>query len=165
MSHSHLPLQHLLKQVELYTARRSLKSVRPEWLTTLIDRAAEFFEPLVGEGRVGYDCRLTEQGWEVGLFLGRTEFVGGKVDGASRPTNFEFDLLGLTLLFRQVTSFAWQARPDRDPACHFTDESHLAISGTVGDDEELVRMEIFAVPPGDFKPAFHEFPNGKREPA
>lgn len=142
-----------------------MKSVRPAWLTALIDRVADFFEPLVGEGRVGYDCRLTDAGWELGLFLGRTEYVGGKVDGASRPTNFEFNLLGLTSLFRQVDSFAWQARPDRDPACHFTDESHLAISGVVHDADESIRIEIFAVPPEAFKPAFHEFPNGQREPA
>ncbi|MFN0197359.1 MAG: hypothetical protein ACKVT0_11490 [Planctomycetaceae bacterium] len=156
----------MLKQVELYTARRTLRSVRPDWLTSLVDSVAELFEPLVGEGRVGFDCRLSEEGWDVGMFLGLTEFVGGKVDGESRPTNFEFDALRLTGLFRQVTCFSWQARPDRESTTgYFADESHLTIHGTVGENNDTVRMQIFAVPPQNFKPAFHEFPNGKREQA
>ncbi|MGH7130251.1 MAG: hypothetical protein ACREIV_16900, partial [Planctomycetaceae bacterium] len=63
MSHSHMPVNHLIRQVELYRERRRERDVRPAAVTEFIEAAAELFEPLMEEGRVGFDCCAGEQRW------------------------------------------------------------------------------------------------------
>ncbi|HEY4258520.1 MAG TPA: hypothetical protein VGM98_00110, partial [Schlesneria sp.] len=96
MSHSHLLVHHLLKQLENHKRDRKERARRPEWLTTLVHQTAAMFQPLAGVARVGYQCELTQEGWEAGLYLGCTEIVGGRDDGKARLISFEFDFARLT---------------------------------------------------------------------
>lgn len=160
MTHSHLPVAHLLKQVENFEPRRGDRDVRPVAISGLIDHAADLFEPLAGEiGRVGFDCHFAEDRWIVGLYLGGTELVGGPDDGVLRHTDFRFDLLVLRDLFDDVEQMQFVAIPaegDEDT------RASVRIEGRVED--EAVRVQVYAVPPADAGPAFRARPDGTREP-
>lgn len=160
MSHSHLPVQHLLQQVELYRSNRNNRDVRPEWLSRFIDRTADLFDPFHEVARVGFDCRLDEDGWEVGLYLGTTEIVGGREDGRSRLCNFEFDLNALIGQFSEIERFSWSAFPEAGDAA-LSPHSFVTLSGFV--DGNLLRLRIHSTPPTQVGPGFRQFPNGKRE--
>ena len=54
----HLTINHLLKHMDTYAAKRNNRDVRPAWVTQFINQVAELFEPLAGIGRVGFDCQL-----------------------------------------------------------------------------------------------------------
>jgi hypothetical protein len=160
LSHSHLPVQHLLKQVELYRSNRNNRDVRPEWLTRFIDRTAELFDPAADVARVGFDCRLDEDGWEVNLFLGSTEIVGGKEDGHTRHCNFEFDLSALVDQFDEIERFSWNAIPEAQNG-GVCPHSFVTLTGVVA--KSFLRIRIHSVPPAEVGPGLREFPNGKRE--
>ncbi len=158
-----MPVQHLLKQVELYRNRKMQRDVRPAWVSSFVERAAELFDPLSDVARVGFDCRLAEDCWEVGLYLGSIEMVGGKEDGRTCQTPFRYDLGQLLELFSEVSKFSWVARPEterpatEDPApC-----SLVLIEGLVG--EAPLRVKIFAAPPQQAGPGLRQYPNGQRE--
>ena len=97
-----MPVKHLLKQAETYRSQRAARDTRPQWVTEFINEAAELFTPVTGVGRVGFDCHLAEDCWVVAMYLGSTEVVGGKDDGHSRHTDFEFDLLELAGRFTEI---------------------------------------------------------------
>lgn len=160
MSHSHLPVQHLLKQVELYRAARNNRDLRPEWLTDFIERVAEMFEPLCDDGRVGFDCQAAEERWTIGMYLGSTEIVGGPEDGQSRHTAFELDLLAVMNLFDSTGNISWATFPNGDPDGG-APTSVVTVDGTVGDSE--IRLQLFAVPPADAGPGFRQYPDGRRD--
>jgi hypothetical protein len=107
VSRSHLSARHLLQQIETDRSKRAKRDIRPVWLTALIECAAELFEPLAEVGRVGFDCRLDEQGWSVSLYLGTVEFVGGKTDGQTQRVGFRFDLKALLEQFTRVDDVSW----------------------------------------------------------
>ena len=86
-------VNHLLRQAEEYRARRKNRDIRPKWVARLINEVAELFEPLAGVARVGFECRLDDDCWSVGMYLGTTEVVGGRDDGLSRFIDFQFDVL------------------------------------------------------------------------
>ena len=163
MSHSHIPVKHLLKQVELYRARRNNRTVRPEWATSLIDKVAELFEPLEGVGRVGFDCQLAEDRWSIGMFLGATEIVGGPSDGKSKHTNFQVELHKVVEMFSQVESMTWQARPENGEAGQAAPYSSVTFDGTY--DGNPVRLQLFSIPPAEVGPGFRAYPNGQCKPA
>lgn len=163
MSHSHLPVQHLLKQVEIYRSKRSQRDVRPDWLTAFIDAIAELFEPVEDDGRVGFDCHPGEDGWTVGVYLGRTEIVGGPDDGQSRYAGFRFDLLPLLEQFSEIERFRWSAFPDGGEDEDAALLSFVTIEGCVQD--QSLRLRICAIPPADAGPGFRQYPDGRREPA
>jgi hypothetical protein len=160
LSHSHLPVQHLLKQVELYRSNRNNRDVRPEWLTRFVDRAADLFDPAGDIARVGFDCRLDEDGWEVNLFLGSTEIVGGQEDGRKCHCNFEFDLSALVDQFEEIERFSWSAFPDAGSDA-ISPHSFVTLTGVVA--ENFLRVRIHSIPPTEVGPGFRQFPNGKRE--
>ena len=162
MSHSHMPVKHLLRQVEIYRSKREQRDVRPEWVTRLIERVADLFEPLADEARVGYDCQLAEDRWIVEMFLGATELVGGPRDGQSRYTNFQFDFHHLLDLFATVDRFRWNALPEKldDEG---TPRSSVMIEGSV--DGNSVRLHIYSFPPDDAGPGFRELADGTVQPA
>lgn len=163
MSHSHMPVQHLLKQVEIYKARKNSRDVRPEWVTAFIERVAELFEPLADDGRVGFDCQLLDDQWIIGLYLGSTEFVGGPDDGEVRYNNFQFDLHGLLDCFCEIDQFLWNAFPDLQTEAEAScARSSVMISGRV--QEKPLRLRIYSIPPQDAGPGFREFNNGSRQP-
>lgn len=157
-----MPLQHLFKQMEIYNARRSNRDVRPPWVTEFINSAAELFDPLDDVGRVGFDCQVAEDRWDVGMYLGSTEIVGGKHDGRNRHTAFALDLLSLQNLFEQVHAFEWTALPS-----NLDDETTVArcvliLDGLVG--TNLLRLRVFSIPPEDAGPGFREYPDGRYDP-
>lgn len=161
MSHSHLPVRHLLKQVEIYKSRRNQRGIRPEWLTAFIEDVAELFEPVSDDGRVGFDCQLAEQGWALALYLGGTEIVGGPDDGQSRYASFQFDLLKLIDRFSEIERFRWSAFPERSDLHGGRPLSLVTIEGLVGG--QWLRLQIHSVPPTDAGPGFRQFPDGRRE--
>lgn len=162
MTHSHLVVNHLLKQIEDRRSRRSRRDVRPEWITDLIEQAANLFEPFEDVARVGYQCQLGENSWELGLYLGVTEVVGGSQDGDARYTNFEFDLRHLLDLFESVEDCRWQAFPEPRGSGDVGTPSLLSLIGK--QNGENVQMKIYAMPPQDAGPGMRQFPNGEFEP-
>lgn len=159
MSHSHLPVQHLLKQVETYRARRDSRRATPAWVADLIGKVADLFEPLTEDGRVGYESQWTDDGWILGVYLGGTEIVGGPKDGTCRPSDFHFDLLPLLDLFTDIERLRWNAFP-QGSGPHGS--SLVMVAGRI--DEQPVRLRIYAAPPPGAKPGFRQFPDGRREP-
>lgn len=162
MIHSHIPLKHFLKQIETYAQSRETRNRRPEWLTVLIENVAELFEPLSGVGRVGFDCQAGEDAWLVGLYLGRTEVVGGREDGRSKHANFEFDALKLLGEFTHVSEFSWCVVATPEAADAPKGHSVLRVRGSVG--ESPVALEVYSVPPEDVGPGMKELPSGEFEP-
>lgn len=157
MSHSHMPIRHLLKQVEIFKSKRAQRDVRPQWVTQFIDEVADLFEPMTDVGRVGFDCRLAEECWFVSLFLGSTEVVGGPEDGQSHYTNFRFDLSPLLERFSRIERFAWNSLPHQsesdDHGSYITIEGHL--------EENRLRLDIRSIPPETAGPGFKVYPNGR----
>lgn len=47
--------------------------------------------------------------WEVSLFYGKTEIVGGPYDGHRTDTSFWLDLAGLQQAFETIDAFYWQS--------------------------------------------------------
>lgn len=80
---------------------------RPAWINHLIDTLSEFFEPIEGIARVGFDCRINEKHWEISLYLGRTEVVGGPQDGSSEPVDFSLDLRGVAGILGEFDILEW----------------------------------------------------------
>lgn len=154
LSHSHLLVHHLLKQLENHKRDRKERARRPEWLMTLIHQTAALFEPLAGVARVGYQCELTQEGWEARLYLGSTEIVGGRDDGKSRLISFEFDFANLTSGFTRLDEFRWNVCTNSDGSTG----SFVTLRGLI--DEQLVCLKIYSRPPQDAGPAFRQLPDG-----
>ncbi len=164
MSHSHIPVKHLLKQLEVYRSTRRNRDIRPDWLTHLIGRLSDLFDPEDDVARVGFECGWTEDAWEVVLFLGSTEIVGGPNDGKSRLANFRLDLLTLMGNFTEVDHVEWLARPQSEIGHEPSrGASCLQIVGRI--DAEPLRLMIFAAPPADVGPGIRKHQNGHCEPA
>lgn len=165
MPHSHMPVQHLLRQVELYRSRREdgrQQDVRPDWLTQFIESCAELFEPLAEDARAGFDCRLVDDVWVLEMYLGGTEIVGGPDDGQLRYSNFQFNLHGLLDRFDDVDRFRWNAIPDCPDDADGNPRSSLLVSGRIEDN--ALRMHVYSVPPEEAGPGFREYEDGRREP-
>lgn len=158
MSHSHIPVKHLLKQVEIYRSRRDKRDARPQWVTAFIDKVADLFEPIVDEGRVGFDCQPVKGRWLVGMYLGSTEIVGGRDDGQSRHTDFQFDLLRLTELFSHIDLLQWSAFPDRPDSDNLPASSFVTVEGRI--DGHAVRLQLYSLPPTEAGPALRQYPDG-----
>lgn len=161
MTHSHLPVQHLLKQVEDYRTRRAERDIRPDWLTAMIDDVAELFEPLHEVGRVGFDCQMTEACWLVRMYLGGVEIVGGKDDGRTRQPDFQFDLLEVLEQFDSVDHFCWSAVPQQSLAADAVPCSTVTIDGSV--DNQRIRLQLCSSPPNVTGPGLREYPGGRME--
>jgi len=157
-----MPVQHLLKQVELYRERkaeRENRDVRPAWLTTFINEAAELFEPASGVGRVGFDCRLSEDSWQVDLFLGTTEMVGGATDGETKQIDFTFDAAKAIALFDDVHRFLWSIETtEQNKIGNEERNSLLSIEGFR--EEQSVLLKIHAAPPSQTGPALRQYQDG-----
>ena len=155
-----LAVSHVLEQLALHRARRRDQDRRPAWLSALIDAAAELFDPVRGVGRVGFECRPTERGWAVALYLGADELVGGPDDGRTHAAPFAFDLLGLTRLFDAVESLTFDAAGGRAEEAS-GGPAGVTVRGTVSG--RAVLLTVHAAPPAGVKPAFRQYPNGRRE--
>lgn len=162
LSHSHIAVQHLMKQMESWQPGRRSREARPDWLTGLIEDMSELFEPLTGVARVGFDCRREEEHWVVRMYLGASELVGGSLDGQVRPMSFDFDLQKLTARFQAIEEFSWSVFPD-DAEDVEEPQAYITLTGRV-DAENTIRLHFFAVPPADVGPGMRLFPDGRFEP-
>ncbi len=159
MSHSHLPIRHLLRQVEKHAGRRQPALKVPDWLTEFVQQAADLFEPFQGVARPGYECVHGEDRWEIGLFLGRTEVVGGPLDGDQLPVNFRFDLAGLAKLFEPLEVLRWNAFPD----CHDCSDDALDLSCIIAEGRVNgvhVSLQVHSGPPEAAGPALKRYADG-----
>lgn len=161
MSHSHLPVQHLLKNLETFGIRPR-RDVRPAWLADLINQIAELFEPFTDVGRVGFDCRLTDDRWELGMFLGSTELVGGKEDGDVQHVDFQLDIARLHSFFTSIDHFTWSAFPGGTDCDMTPGFSFISIDGCV--QNHPLRLRVFSTPPDEAGPGLRRHSDGTWEP-
>ena len=126
----------------------------PEWIVELMARATPAirgYELLAALGCHYFHNDFTEQ-WEVTLFASATEILGGRSDGKRTDCRFAVDLLSLTELMDEVSSFHWQAQSlglddDLGP--------HVSLEGVVLG--RSVWLRILAQPPQGIDPGriFH----------
>ena len=164
MNHSHLALQHLIHKLDSAEPRQK-RAAGPVWLAEFVDQIAELFEPYVDMGRVGYECTPSTQRWEISMYLGCTEVVGGRVDGEVRPVAFQFDLARLETVFDELDDCRWSAFPagtvgdDADTSCG--ERSYLTVIGRYR--ENLVRLRVYCTPPADSTPGLRQHADGSWE--
>ncbi len=154
MAHSHLLVQHLLKQLDHHKRERAQRKRRPEWLSVFVHQAAALFEPMTGVGRVGSQCELTNDGWETRLYLGSTEIVGGKNDGHSQFVSFELDFGRLTQIFTRLDEFRWNVGATPEGG----NSSFVSMRGLV--DQNPLSLKIYSRPPQEAGPAFRQYADG-----
>lgn len=160
LAQPHLRPQHFVKLLQ--SADRSHPSVRqPDWLATLLDRLCDCIEPIRGEARVGYDLYFADPLWQIDLFLGRTEMVGGIMDGQSEYVNFTANIPGILSLFGKVERCEWLAMPGLPSLGITEDASGLFIEGTW--ENEPVRVALRSVPPSNAAPGLRQYPDGRYE--
>ncbi|MBI3861879.1 MAG: hypothetical protein HY290_08275 [Planctomycetia bacterium] len=164
MSHSHLALQHLIHQIDTAGPRQK-RATPPAWLPEFVDQVAELFEPFVDVGRVGYECTPSTERWEISMYLGATEAVGGKVDGEVRSVAFQFDLQRLSAIFDAVDEFRWNAFPsgttDVDQGVPSSERTFVSVNGRFHDN--TVRLRLFCTPPAEVSPGLRHFADGTWE--
>lgn len=164
MSHSHLALQHLIHKIDSAGPRQK-RTAPPAWLPEFVDQVAELFEPFVDVGRVGYECTPSTERWEVSMYLGATEAVGGKVDGEVRSVAFQFDLFRLSAIFDSVDEFHWNAFPSGTSGAleeaKIGERSFVMASGRY--DDNALRLRIFCTPPAEVSPGLRHFADGTWE--
>ena len=165
MSHSHLALQHLIRKIESPEYRKS-RPAGPTWLADFVDQVAELFEPFVDVGRVGFECGPGPDRWEIAMYLGQTELIGGRLDGQTRAVAFQFDLLSLSRLFTRVDSMQWNAFPvcedQLDSEEHPVEWSFINIVGEFA--ESQLRLKIYGTPPRDAGPGMRQLSDCSWEP-
>lgn len=163
MSHSHLGLQHLISKIDSPAYRRQ-RSSGPVWLPEFVDQVAELFEPFVDIGRVGYECSPSDEMWEIAMYLGGTELIGGKVDGEIRTVAFQFNLVALQQIFDSVEEFHWNAFPagtfPEGDTSH--DRSFIAVTGRYRESD--VRLRVYCTAPRETGPGMRQYPDGTWEP-
>ncbi len=161
MAHSHLPIQHLMKQMEKFSSEQINIKCRPSWLSSFVDEVADIFNPTDEVGRVGFDCQFSEECWEVGLFLGSTEIVGGQRDGQFIAANFQFDLLQLLDRFESVNRFHFNfLEPSASAGECDSSSAYITIEGHLAD-LDVVRLNVYATPPAEAGPGFRKSHDGK----
>lgn len=151
--------EELLQQLKEYESRRTRKDRRPAWLKHLIQQVADLFEPLRDVARVGYDCRMDENGWLISMYLGTTEIIGGPQDGEIEHASFRMDVQQLIAVFEHVDRLEWYsvANVDTDD---FQGEvrSLLSVIGTAAEGHRI-QLELLAGPPKYAPPALHHAAN------
>ena len=135
------------------SATRALVMSPPEWTSALAGAIAEHLVAASIPAPIGAHVQkaVDETGpevWEVSLFYGKTEIVGGPRDGKQTDTPFWLDLTGLGRVFDYVEGLTWQAAalgPEDDLG------PHVAIEGEF--EGHRVRVRILAAAPDRFPPA------------
>jgi len=155
---SHLAVRHLIRELEI-KGRPARRLNVPEWLKELLCEAADDFNPSSDTARAGYECRLTEQGWEASLFLGASEIVGGALDGKVQPTGFEFNLLALMRRFDRVDAMDWASGPNQDESA--PDRSRITLEGVACG--EPLRLHVRANPTDGVEAGLRRHHDGRVE--
>ncbi len=139
--------EELLQQLEAYESRRKLRDRRPQWLQHLVQQIADLFEPLRDVARVGFDCRMDEQGWLIRMYLGTTEIIGGPKDGQIEHASFRMDVQQLVGLFEQVDRIEWYSVANSEPE-EFDGQLRSLLSVVAKASEgQRVQLELLASPP------------------
>lgn len=159
--HSHLAIRHLIRHVAERRQNGIGQPVLPTRLVALIDDVCQLFEPLTGVARAGYECMYGEDRWEISVFLGEQEAIGGPKDGELVPVNFRFNVAGLTPLFEQVHSANWNAIPYLAGMDDSQFESFLTVDGVAGG--ERVSLQVHALAPQEIGPGMRQYPDGRLE--
>jgi len=154
-------VKHLLQQLENYRSQRNNRDVRPAWVTRFVNDAAQLFEPLDEVGRVGFDCQLTDDGWEVALYLGSLEIVGGREDGQYRYGCFHFDLHALLGLFRHVDDLQFATFPADDEG-EGTVRTVVTLDGII--EQDRLRVRVHSTPPAEVGPGLRRYADGRCHP-
>lgn len=111
----------------------------PDWLEDLANVLAAEFQTLTLPAPVGchYFYNAEDELWEVTLFTGATEIVGGRNDGARSQGKFGVDLVRLSSVFSRIDALYWQASslgPDDELG------PHISIEGAYEDQPVWVRL-------------------------
>jgi hypothetical protein len=160
LAQPHLRPQYFVKLLQ--SADRSRPALRqPAWLAPLLDRLCDCIEPMRGEARVGYDLNFNEPHWQIDLFLGRTEYVGGSLDGRFDYVSFTADIPRILKLFAAVERCEWLALPSSLDAMLSDADSGLIIEGIW--EGEQVRVALRSVPPIHSAPGLRQYPDGRYE--
>ncbi|MFO1022023.1 MAG: hypothetical protein U0903_15220 [Planctomycetales bacterium] len=159
MPRSHLPVQYLIQQL-VSQASSSRKDYRPPEISRLIEELSDLYEPLEGVARVGFDCRMTEGCWEISLYLGRTELVGGPRDGCHDPVDFCLNLQGLTQLLKEIRGMEWTvAHPQGETG----PDTRTLLKVETDWEGHAVRLLFAGSPPQEVGPALRKFADGTCE--
>ncbi len=160
LAHPHLKPRHLVKLLDM-ADRQYSATHQPEWLGALLDRLCDCIEPIRGEARVGYDLHFADPLWQLDLFLGRTELVGGRLDGRADYVSFTANIPAILTQFSKVDRCEWLALPNALDASVTEAASGLFIEGTWGSDP--VRVVLRSVPPSNAAPGLRQYPDGRYE--
>ena len=129
----------------------------PEWLTRLSEHLLGAVIPSDVLAPVGCHYTCVDSIWEVTLFPGATEVVGGAMDGKRCTSRFTLDLATVHGLMSEIGDFYWQTLPyDRNDELG----PHVAIAGKYEDHQVWVR--ILARAPQRFTPGRTADPYGNR---
>jgi len=151
-----MSIEELLQQMEDYRTRRDQQDHRPDWLRDFIKKAASLFEPLTNIGRVGYDCQADERGWNVCLYLGTTEIIGGPKDGQIEHAGFVIDMKQLMAIFQDVQRFEWYSiNNENDDRFQEPIRSVLTLNGHI-EGGHFIQLELLASPPRYVGPGFRK---------
>lgn len=161
MTHSHLPVYHLIRQIEEQKEKGTKRRSLPEWMTSFIDEIADTLEPTQGVARLGFDCKLTEAGWDLSLFLGHTEIVGGKDDGHSRVPNFNLDINAIAKQFQSLKSLDWESRPYSGEISIENEYSAIIFKGVI--QNENLTLSVLDRSPEEIGPGMKEHSDGQLE--
>ena len=125
----------------------------PDWILALASELAAFFTATTLPSPMGVHVQPSKDAeppgvWEVSLFYGKTEIVGGPRDGHRTDTSFWLDLAGLQRKFDSVDAFYWQS------AALGSDDDfgpHIGIEGDIHG--HAVRLRLLASAPPAFPSA------------
>lgn len=160
--HSHLAIRHLIRHIAERRQSGIGQPVLPPELVDFIDEVCQLYEPFSGVARAGYECLYGGDRWEISVFLGMQERVGGPHDGAWLPVNFQFNVQALATLFERTDSIRWNAVPNGH-ALTSTDqfESFLTVEGVARG--QRVSLQVHALPPEEIGPGLRQYADGRLE--
>jgi hypothetical protein len=153
-----MSVQHFIAQLDRWRQNREQRDLRPPWLQKLTSELADLFDPFHEIARAGFDCRPAENGWEVGLFLGRVEIVGGRHDGREELCNFTYDLARLKSYFQSVSEFRLTSLPREGEG---EAVSFVIVRGQIESQEVTIR--IFSLPPEEAGIGLRKYLDGQCE--
>ena len=160
MTHSHLVVNHLLKWLESGNPLVSLQKACPDWLADLANQISELFSPLTDVARAGYQCQWIDDCWELTLFLGEMEVVGGPCDGEQHRVGFVFDVASALDFFSEVHQCQWGSFSSRDSMSGEA-TSVLIVQGMIA--EEPLRLQIVSEAPAELGTAMRLHADGRCE--
>ena len=131
-----------------------------ESLVGLEERGTHALAQKQAVARVGFDCRMTEGCWEISLYLGRTELVGGPRDGCHDPVDFCLNLQGLMQLLKEIRGMEWTVAHPQGETGPVTRSLLKVETDWEG---HAVRLLFAGSPPQEVGPALRKFADGTCE--